>query len=182
MFRVSCGIGTDCDSILNNLQSVPVLSVQDVMKASAGFAFFLLFLAGFALVNLKNMGEEAESSIPTIEYLAATAWRPSHIGEMTLADDVALFVQFETDGGLAGYAGCNRFFGSYELADSTLHVGPLGSTRMACPPDVTAFEISFIEALQSAAFVARAETRIAIRDDKGLTTVRFDAIDRKKSD
>jgi heat shock protein HslJ len=152
------------------------------MKASAGFAFFLLFLAGFALVNLKNFGEEAESSIPTVEYLSATAWRPSHIGEMTLADDVELYVQFETDGELAGFAGCNRFFGSYALSDSTLEIGPLGSTRMACPPDVTAFEYSFLEALQSAATVARAETRIAIRNDQELTTIRFDAIDRKNSE
>jgi putative lipoprotein len=151
------------------------------MKASAGFAFFLLFLAGFALVNLKNMGDEVESSIPTVETLSATAWRPSHIGEMTLADDVELYVQFETDGEIAGFAGCNRFFGSYELAESTLKIGPLGSTRMACPPDVTAFEFSFIEALQSATTVARADTRIALRDDRGLTTVRFDAIDRKES-
>ena len=149
------------------------------MKASAGFAFFLLFLAGFALVNLKNLGDEVESSIPTVEFLSATAWRPSHIGEMTLADDVELYVQFETDGELAGFAGCNRFFGSYELTDGALKIGPLGSTRMACPPDVTAFEYSFIEAMQSAAIVARAETRIALKDDKGLTTVRFDAIDRK---
>lgn len=152
------------------------------MKASAGFAFFLLFLAGFALVNLKNMGEEAENSIPTIEYLAATAWRPSHIGEMTLADDVELYLQFETKGDLTGFAGCNRFFGSYELTDNTLNIGPLGATRMACPPDVTAFEFSFLEALQSAATVTRAETRIAIRNDKGLITVRFDAIDRKNSE
>lgn len=150
------------------------------MKASAGFAFFLLFLAGFALVNLKNIGDEAESSIPTAEYLSATAWRPSHIGEMTLAADVDLYIQFETDGELAGFAGCNRFFGSYELTENTIKIGPLGTTRMACPPDVTAFEFSFIEALQSAATVARADTRIALRNDKGLTTVRFDAIDRKE--
>jgi heat shock protein HslJ len=150
------------------------------MKASVGFAFFLLFLAGFALVNLKNIGDEAESSIPTAEYLSAAAWRPSHIGEMTLAADVDLYVQFETDGELAGFAGCNRFFGGYELTESTIKIGPLGSTRMACPPDVTAFEFSFLEALQSAATVARADTRIALRNDKGLTTVRFDAIDRKE--
>ena len=148
------------------------------MKASAGFAFFLLFLAGFALVNLKNMGDELEGSIPTVEYLSTTAWRPSHIGEMTLADDVELFVQFETDGEVAGFAGCNRFFGSYELTENTIKIGPLGTTRMACPPDVTAFEFSFIEALQAAATVARADTRIALRSDKGPTTVRFDAIDR----
>jgi hypothetical protein len=41
------------------------------------------------------------------------------------------------------------------------------------------FEISFIEALQSATTIARAETRIALRNDQGQATVRFDAIDRQ---
>ncbi len=149
------------------------------MKASAGFAFFLLFLAGFALVNLKNMGEEAENSIPTVESMSATAWRPSHIGEMRVDGDTGLYVQFETDGQLSGYAGCNRFFGSYQLAGNTIRIDPLGVTRMACSPPIMSFEISFIEALQSATTIARAETRIALRNDQGQATARFDAIDRQ---
>jgi len=32
-----------------------------------------------------------------------------------------------------GFAGCNRFFGSYETAGSSLKLGALGATRMACP-------------------------------------------------
>ena len=32
-----------------------------------------------------------------------------------------------------GFAGCNNFFGSYELDGASLKFGPVGSTRMACP-------------------------------------------------
>ena len=144
-----------------------------------GFAFFLLFLAGYALVTVRNMGEEAASSVPTVADLSASAWRPSHIGEMSLAADTGLYVQFEPDGKLGGYAGCNRFFGSYLLSGNTISIEPLGMTRMACPSQIMSFEISFIEALQSATTVARAETRIALRNDQGQATVRFDAIDRQ---
>ena len=149
------------------------------MKASVGFAFFLLFLAGYALVTVRNMGEEAANSVPTIADLSASAWRPSHIGEMSLAADSSLYVQFETGGELGGYAGCNRFFGSYQLNGNTIKIESLGLPRMACPPQIMSFEISFIEALQSATTVARAETRIALRNDQGQATVRFDAIDRQ---
>ncbi len=148
------------------------------MKASAGFAFFLLFLGGLALVNLRNMGEEAEKSIPTLEGLSATAWRPSHIGEMSVDEDTRLYVQFETDGQLHGYAGCNRFFGHYQLAGSTIRFDPLGVTRMACQPQILSFEISFIDALQSATTIAQRNDRIALRNDEGQATVRFDAIGR----
>jgi len=34
---------------------------------------------------------------------------------------------------VTGFAGCNNFFGSYELNGSSLKFGPVGSTRMACP-------------------------------------------------
>ncbi len=151
------------------------------MKASVGFAFFLLFLAGYALVTVRNMGEEAANSVPTIADLSASAWRPSHIGEMSLAADNGLYVQFETDGKLAGYAGCNRFFGNYQLSRNTISIEPLGVTRKACSSQVMSFEISFIEALQSAKTVARTETRIAFRNDQGQATSRFDAIDRQQS-
>ena len=34
---------------------------------------------------------------------------------------------------LAGFGGCNRLGGSYTLDGTSLHIGPLVSTRMACP-------------------------------------------------
>ena len=33
---------------------------------------------------------------------------------------------------LAGFAGCNRYFGTYTLTGTTLRFGPVGMTRMAC--------------------------------------------------
>ena len=148
------------------------------MKASVGFAFFLLFLAGFALVNLRDMGEEAKNNVPTVAELSATAWRPSHIGEMRVDESTELYVQFETDGAVGGHAGCNRFFGTYELSGITIHIEPLGVTRMACSTQIMSFELSFIEALQSATTVARADRRMALRNDQGQSTARFDAIGR----
>ena len=150
------------------------------MKASTGFAFFLVFLAGYALVNLMNMGEEAAESIPTAEELSATAWRPSHIGEMRTDEATALHLQFEPDGKLTGYGGCNRFFGSYELAGKNIAIASLGMTRMACPEPAMSIEFAFVEALQSAATVARNESRRAVRNEDGHATARFDAIDRKE--
>ena len=150
------------------------------MQASIGFGFFLLFLAGYALVTIRDMGEQAEKSVPTIGELSAVAWRPTHIAEMKLDGESELFVQFEADGQLAGYGGCNRFHGTYQLNGNTISIGPLGVTRMACPSQIMSFEISFIDALQTAATVARAETRIALRNDQGQATARFDAIDRQQ--
>ena len=48
-----------------------------------------------------------------------------------------------------GFAGCNNFFGSYELDGSSLTFGPMGATRMACPDLETGLEMSVFEALES---------------------------------
>ena len=49
-----------------------------------------------------------------------------------------------------GFAGCNHFFGSYELDGFSLTFGPMGATRMACPDLETGLEASVFNALESA--------------------------------
>jgi heat shock protein HslJ len=149
------------------------------MKASAGFGFFLLFLAGFALVTLKVMRDRAANAIPTVAELSASAWRPSHIGEMAVDDDSAMFVQFGADGRLTGHGGCNNFFSRYQLDDNKIHVEPIGVSRKACAPAIMSIELSFVQALQLATTVAGVDKRMAMRNDRGQATVRFDAIDRQ---
>ena len=50
---------------------------------------------------------------------------------------------------VTGFAGCNNFFGNYELDGSSLSFGPIGATRMACPDLETGLETKLFEALQS---------------------------------
>jgi putative lipoprotein len=78
------------------------------------------------------------------------------------------FVQFGAEGKLAGDAGCNRFFGSYETAaDGSIAIGPLGSTRMACPEPEMAQEMQFLEMLQGAKRFERDGTRLSLMDGSG---------------
>ena len=56
------------------------------------------------------------------------------------------------DGGeINGSAGCNSYFGSYELDGETITIGPLASTQMFCPdpPLVMDQELAYLELLQS---------------------------------
>ena len=148
------------------------------MKAAFAFIFFMLFLAGIAFVNLKGVQEQSDARTATPTEISASAWRPTHIGEMRLDDDSEMFVQFETDGQLRGHGGCNRFFGSYELEDGSLRVGPLGSTRMACPDPAMSFELSFMDALQTPANASFFGNKLVLRTTEDVITVRFTAVDR----
>ena len=100
------------------------------MKAVVGFGFFLLFLAGIALVALQGR-QMAQSNIAGGGAgLTGKQWRPVLIGTESLPEDSGVYVEFEEDGSIKGHGGCNSFFGSLQKSDSGVSVGPLGATML----------------------------------------------------
>ena len=49
----------------------------------------------------------------------------------------------------SGYAGCNRFFGGYELNGVALKFGLIGATKRACPDLEEDVETEFFKALDA---------------------------------
>ncbi len=118
------------------------------MKAMMGFGFFLLFLAGIALVMLQGR-EMAQQNMPGGgASMTGVEWHPTLLGTDEIAADSGMFVLFEVDGSINGNGGCNGFFGSLQTTDGALSVGELGATRMACPPEIMDRETAFMQALQ----------------------------------
>lgn len=149
------------------------------MKATIAFIFFMLFLAGIAFVNLRGMQEMREERPVTRDELLASAWKPVRLGEMRLSDDTEMFLQFDAEGQVSGHGGCNRFTGAYKLGADTLRLGPLAATRMACPEPAASFEISFLDALQSATTTSISANMLTMRNDRGHAILRMNSIERK---
>lgn len=64
--------------------------------------------------------------------LVGTEWKLAQIGGQTVSSE-NYRVTFAADGTLSGIGDCNRFSGSYSLADGSLTVGDnLVATRMMC--------------------------------------------------
>lgn len=72
--------------------------------------------------------------------LEGTEWGPEN--------GMGQFVQFLSDGDMAGYAGCNSFFGTYEQNGNSLKIGSMVMTKKAC--ENLGMEQAFIAALESA--------------------------------
>lgn len=72
--------------------------------------------------------------------LEGTEWGPEN--------GVGQFVQFLSNGDLAGWAGCNSFFGTYEQNGNELKIGSMVMTKKAC--EDLGMEQAFIAALESA--------------------------------
>jgi putative lipoprotein len=119
------------------------------MKAIVGFFFFLLFLAGIALVTLQGRQMGKQSMLGGGASITDTSWRPRVVGAETIPADSGLFVLFEVDGSIKGHGGCNSFSGSLQKTESGIAVGPLGATRMSCPDLIMNRETAFMNALQN---------------------------------
>lgn len=66
-----------------------------------------------------------------------------------LAGDAPITLSFGK-GAISGNAGCNTFRGGYTVDGQSVKIGPLASTRMACPDPVLKQEREFLAALESA--------------------------------
>ena len=141
------------------------------MKAIVGFAFFVLFLAGIAFVTMqgKQLGQLGSSGAE----ITAIKWRAASIGDEAIPANSGIYIRFEVDGSIEGNAGCNGFFGSLEQRDSGVGVGPLGTTRMACPDPIMSREMSFIDAVQKTASFQSTSDSLSLLDEESDVLVEF---------
>ena len=105
--------------------------------------------------------------------LAGSEWRPLQVGDLMAPDETDAFVQFKGEGDLSGFSGCNRFFGSWQIDGDTIVMGPIGSTRMACPEPLMGFESALFEALDASRTFHRDGTDLTLLDDEGTELARF---------
>jgi heat shock protein HslJ len=76
-------------------------------------------------------------------------WTVTRIGDTEVAEPTKVTIAFDIDkSGVAGSAGCNRYFGSFTLTGEGLSFGPgMGSTMMACEDNAMAAERAFLSAM-----------------------------------
>ena len=85
------------------------------------------------------------------------------------ADNKRLTIQFEDSGRkVFGFAGCNRYSGTYRQNGSTLELGPLISTKMACAGQME-LESAYLQALNSVNHweIKGGHSTLALRTRKG---------------
>ena len=140
------------------------------MKSMFGFAVFLLFLAGIALVMLQ--GRQMSIGGGGAE-LTGVHWRAVSVGDREIAEDSGVFIQFEVDGSVKGNSGCNNFFGSLEKSDSGIGMGQLGSTRKACPGPAMSLEATFLEAITQTDDIKSGRGTMRLLDSDGDVLAEF---------
>jgi heat shock protein HslJ len=114
--------------------------------------------------------------------LVGTAWSASMInngsgGVTSLVAGSEVTAEFGEDGTVTGTGGCNRYNGPFTAEGETIAVGPLATTRRACPEPagVDAQEAAFVSAVERATRYTIDGTTLELRDDEGALQVSFEA-------
>ena len=92
--------------------------------------------------------------------LAGSEWGPETGGTPDQ------FIQFG-DSNVTGFGGCNRFAGHYTYDGAAIKIGPIASTRMACPPEVMDAEQAWFQALEKAVGAAVTSKELRLTDATG---------------
>jgi len=85
-----------------------------------------------------------------------TTWVLESYGETgdlnTVLEDTEISIEFiSAEGKMEGSAGCNSYFGGYEVSEDKLAMkSPIGSTMMACPAPIMNQEQEYLTILQNA--------------------------------
>ena len=79
--------------------------------------------------------------------LADTTWRFVEILGAAPPSTAEATLGFFNDGTATGRAGCNFFYGRYDVVDGALSLADLGYTKMACAPELMVTETAVQAAL-----------------------------------
>jgi heat shock protein HslJ len=104
--------------------------------------------------TIPDSGEMTESGVGNRELLLHREWVLVSMGpigsEESVGDAATITLEFTEDDRLHGSAGCNRYFGGYELgAGNSLSIGNTGSTMMMCPEEIMNWEVRYLRALEN---------------------------------
>lgn len=76
--------------------------------------------------------------------------------------------EFGEDGSVAGSAGCNNYFGTYEVTENSMTIGPTGSTLMYCEDDgLMEQETAYITNLNSVKYYSITGNQLTLEDENG---------------
>lgn len=116
-------------------------------KKAVVYGMAMLFLISLVSFNESKAGY----TVPAVAGIEDTKWQLVEVSNepvTPLAGEKRPHILLDSAQKKAtGFAGCNNFFGSYEIDDVALKFGPLGSTRMSCPDLQLSLETEVFKAL-----------------------------------
>lgn len=151
------------------IASTLMACAEPVLEQESAFFTALSSASGYMLDGDQltiTYGDNQSLVLVRVPGLAGTGWQLTALAGEAVSETVTLM--FGADGRLSGNGGCNSYSGPYSTTASTLAIGPLLSTRIACPDSS---ENTYFAALQAATSYSADGSTLTIYTDTGETLV-----------
>ena len=150
--------------------SIALRAVADGSRKISTLPIVLLFAVTWLYGGCMSSG-----SNQSLDRLIGIEWLALDIDGTPVKNKTESTISFEDATRVTGNGGCNRFFGTAKLSGETLEVGPLGTTRMACPETIMNQEKRFLKALESVRRyrVDDATDMLYLSNEQGKPILRF---------
>lgn len=109
--------------------------------------------------------------------LVGTEWIAESIESAPSAEGVQSTLRFASVAQVDGDTGCNRFTGPLKAENDTLHIGPLATTRRACPPAQMDQERRYLVALARGVALQRDGDALILLDENKRALVRYTQVE-----
>jgi heat shock protein HslJ len=109
--------------------------------------------------------------------LLGSSWLAEDIEGRGVMDILQTTIGFAEDDRIAGSGGCNNYFGLAVIEGSKISMGPLGSTKKACPPAIMDQEQRFFGALQKVHGYETRDGLLFFYDKNSEPILRFSRLD-----
>lgn len=151
-------------------------------------AIALLAFACSATESNSEFNDEAEASHEVVLNLTDNQWNLTELnGEaFELSEDFnttpyIAFVTEESENKIVGNAGCNRYFGGYELGEeSMISFSQMGATMMACPN--LDLEESYLKAVGSTVSFMIDQNTLSFLNEEGEIVAKFENGEKASED
>lgn len=100
-------------------------------------------------------------------------WVLVAIDGVPVEDDADVTLTIEAGGRISGGSGCNRYTAAATFEGTSIRVGPVAGTRMACPEPLMDLEMRYLGALEGAESYAAEGDALRLLDDAGAARLAF---------
>lgn len=123
--------------------------------------------AGATVTLLDKKVAQPDRPLTDTVWIVDTLMTPTAITTSRALETAQPSLQIAADGAVTGFTGCNRMFGTAQVAGETVTFGPLGVTRMACTPETAEIEQAVLAALSGETTATIDADRLRIMNAEG---------------
>jgi putative lipoprotein len=134
------------------------------------------------VASAPRTGEETPESAPASPATLVGSWVAVAVGGEPVPDGVEVSLTVEPDGGVSGSTGCNRYHGTMTVDEASVEIGPLATTRKACPSPAMEVEAAFERAMSEVEGFERDGARVRLLDGSGVVRLEWIAAENDAVD